>query len=120
MHVLIVDDDPLAGDLAAAVLADAGHDCQVAQGAAEALVQLEADARIALVVSDQQMPGMSGLELFRALRARGCGLPFVLLSGDAPASLRALEPGLAGVLAKDAALEETLPALVSSLAPVRG
>ena len=118
MRILIVDDDPLAGELAAAMLEDAGHDCVLAEDALAALESLTVNEEVGLVISDLNMPLVSGLDLYLELRGRGCAVPFILLTGDDPGPLRAQAPGLAGVLMKDAALEDTLPALVASLGDV--
>ncbi|WP_295385813.1 response regulator [uncultured Thiodictyon sp.] len=116
MHILIVDDDPLAGELVAALLEDQGHECRLAENGIEALEQLGADDGIELVISDLNMPLVSGLDLFAELRERGLALPFVLLTGDDPADILAQTPGLSAALMKDAALEEALPVLVATLA----
>ena len=115
MHILVVDDDPLAGEMAAAILEDAGHECQWVENGVEALEQLAEAPAIDLVISDMNMPLLSGLDLFRELRSQGLMMPFVLLTGDDPASFLAQEPGLAGCLMKDASLEDALPVLVSRL-----
>jgi CheY-like chemotaxis protein len=115
MKILIVDDDPLAGDLAAAVLEDAGHVCRLAEDAGAALEALSADPGLELVVSDMNMPLLSGLDLFQELRGQGLERPFILLSGDDPEPLRAQAPGVAAVLMKDATLEELLPAAVARI-----
>lgn len=115
MLILIVDDDPLAGEMAAAVLEDAGHDCVLAENGAEAMERLAAATEIGLIVSDMNMPLISGLELFQELREQGNQTPFVLLTGDDPGPILATAPELSGVLAKDAALEEALPALVERI-----
>jgi CheY-like chemotaxis protein len=120
MHILIVDDDPLVGELVAAMLSDLGHECRVAGNAIEALEQLDADERIALVISDLNMPLISGLDLFHELGSRGQAVPFVLLTGYDPGPIWAQTPGLAAVLAKDASLEETLPSLVAELSRAKG
>jgi CheY-like chemotaxis protein len=61
------------------------------------------------------MPLVSGIDLFRELRAQGCLLPFILLTGDEPAGLLAQEPRLDACLAKDFTLEEHLPALIGEV-----
>jgi CheY-like chemotaxis protein len=116
MHILIVDDDPLAGELVAALLEDQGHDCRLAENGIEALERLAADDGIELVISDLNMPLVSGLDLLAELRERGQALPFILLTGDDPAAILARTPALTAALMKDAALEEALPALVANLA----
>src|SRR5438132_1786728 len=65
--------------------------------AEEALAQLsQQEAGCDLVVADYKLPGMSGLELYRALRTRNISIPFVLLTG-AGAEYLAVEALKAGV-----------------------
>lgn len=114
MKILIVDDDPFAGEMAAAILESAGHDCRLVEGGVEALETLANEA-FELVISDMNMPLLSGLELFAELRERAIATPFILLSGDDPEPLRAQAPGLADCLMKDATLEDSLPNAVARL-----
>ena len=51
MKILVVDDDPLAAAMIAAVLEDLGHTALLAENAIEAAEQLNADSAIALVIS---------------------------------------------------------------------
>lgn len=116
MRILLVDDDAMAGEMVAAVLEIAGHAVVLAENAVEAGDRLDADDGFDMIVSDMNMPMISGVEFFRALRDDGCQLPFVLLTGDDAADLLAREPRLDGCLTKDASLAETLsPALVAVL-----
>ncbi|MTW19942.1 response regulator [Allochromatium palmeri] len=115
MRILIVDDDPLAGELTLAVLEEAGHSCHLAEHGLEALERLSEDASFELVVSDLHMPLLDGLELFQELRERGLEQPFVLLTGDDPAPLLERAPGLYACLAKDGSLEQHLSALLDQL-----
>ena len=115
MRILVVDDDPLAGEMAAAILEEAGHECLLAENGVEALEKLADEQNIGLVISDMNMPLLSGLDLFQELRSQGFAMPFVLLTGDDPKPFITREPGLAGCLMKDASLEEVLPAWVNRL-----
>ena len=112
MRIMVVDDDPLAGEMAVAILEDAGHECLQAENGIEALEMLAGTDDVGLIVSDMNMPLLSGLELYRELREQGITTPFVLLTGDDPEPLLAQEPGLVACLPKDESLETTLPALV--------
>ncbi|NCA69817.1 MAG: response regulator [Sphingobacteriia bacterium] len=114
MKILIVDDDPFVGEMAAAILACDGHDCRIVEGGVEALETLASET-FELVISDMNMPLMSGLALFAELRERACAIPFILLTGDDPEPLRAEAPGLADCLMKDATLEDSLPKAVARL-----
>ncbi|MBK1648828.1 response regulator [Rhabdochromatium marinum] len=115
MHILVVDDDPLAGEMTVAVLEEAGHTCQFAEHGMQALEALVDPAAFELVVSDMNMPLLSGLELFQEMRSQGLETPFVLLTGDDPEPLRARAPGILACLLKDASMEDSLPRLVEQL-----
>ena len=66
--VLAVDDSPSMRQMIAATLRAAG--CRVIEAAdgAEALARL-ADSPVDVVITDQNMPGIDGLELIRTVRA---------------------------------------------------
>ena len=53
------------------MLEDAGHECLLAENGIAALELLAADAGVELVISDLNMPLVSGLDLFRELRDQG-------------------------------------------------
>jgi len=68
MDVLIVDDEPISRLATAQTLQSAGYGVIVACNAEEALAQLN-QVNLQLVVCDWSMPGMSGLDLCRAIRS---------------------------------------------------
>ena len=115
MNILVVDDDPLAAAMVAAVLEGLGHSVLQAEKAIDAAEQLNAHSNIALVVSDMNMPMVSGIDLFRELRAQGNLMPFILLTGDAPEGLLAQEPRLDACLAKDFSLPDALPTTLAQV-----
>lgn len=115
MRILVVDDDALAGLMTGAILEAAGHDVVLVEDGGAALATLSGDAAIALVVSDMNMPGQNGIELFRALRAGGLGIPFILLTGSEPAALLAAEPRLDACVAKEETIEQVLPLTVADV-----
>lgn len=115
MNILVVDDDPLAAAMVAAVLEGLGHSVLQAENAIDAAEQLNAHSNIALVVSDMNMPMVSGIDLFRELRAQGNLMPFILLTGDAPEGLLAQEPRLDACLTKDFSLDEALPQVIAQV-----
>lgn len=120
MKILVVDDDAMAGEMTAAILEDAGHDIRLAENGMEAIEKLEAEPDIALVVSDMNMPLISGIDLFRTLRDQGIEVPFILLSGDAPEPLKAEEPRLDECLIKDFSIETTLIEAIAKAMARRG
>jgi len=85
-RVLVVDDSRGHRALCARVLADAGYDVQSAPDGRRAW-ELLRDREFDLVVSDGQMPAMSGVELLRRVRADWAlgNLPVILLTAmDGP------------------------------------
>lgn len=119
MRVLIVDDDDFAAAMTAAVLEDGGHEAVIVDGGVAAVETLAADPAFDAVISDMNMPLISGLELFETLREGGCVLPFILLSGDDPQVLQRREPRLDACIAKDGNLEQSLASALANLCSVR-
>ena len=67
-RVLIVDDDANTRLLVTTLLRHAGHDPVEAADGIEGLARAR-EARLDLIIFDLSMPGMSGMEFVRALRA---------------------------------------------------
>ncbi|QYJ06537.1 response regulator [Qipengyuania flava] len=81
-HVLIVDDDEIVAEIAAGALIDAGHACGWVTSGEEALSLLKW-RRPDLLLLDQDMPGMTGGQVLRALRSseRNYDLPVIMFTG---------------------------------------
>jgi len=80
--ILVVEDDRALRDLLRITLEGSGYAVLAAADAAEALRLAEPPGRaIALLVSDVTMPGMTGPDLARRLRAGRAGLEVLLVSG---------------------------------------
>ena len=81
-RILIVEDNADVGAFATQLLAELGHQTQLAANGLEALEVIEAQADdFDLVFSDVVMPGMTGIELAQELRRRRPQLRVVLTSG---------------------------------------
>ena len=115
MRILVVDDDAMAGEITGAILEELGHEVILAEDGIAAASKLNADEAIEMIISDMNMPMISGIDLFRELREQGCTLPFILLTGDKPEKLLAQEPRLDACVLKDFGLEETLPQVMSDV-----
>ncbi|ARO57420.1 hybrid sensor histidine kinase/response regulator [Methylorubrum zatmanii] len=82
MTVLVVDDDPLVLMNISAMLEDLGHEVLEATSGQQALRILRRSAEtVDLVITDQIMPGMTGVQLIEAIRAAHAELPVILASG---------------------------------------
>eukprot|EP01037_Dinobryon_pediforme_P026781 gene26781-29415_t len=91
--VLVDDDDDLRGAVAQ-ILELAGHRVLPFAAARPALAVLDADFA-GVVLTDVRMPGMDGIELFRAARVRDPDLPVLLMTGhgDVAMAVQALKDG---------------------------
>jgi len=78
-RLLIVDDEELVLNLFAAALGER-YECETALNAHEAL-RLLAERPFALVLSDVQMPGLSGIELLRKIVSDFPDVAVVMVSG---------------------------------------
>jgi PAS domain S-box-containing protein len=117
-RVLVVDDlDPVRGALAEG-LRELGYEVLEASSAAEALARFDAvGATIDAVVTDNVMPGRSGVDLVVDLLARRPGLPMILMSGDLRGQdLTRLAPEVR-LLAKPFTLDSLGDQLAALLAP---
>ncbi len=84
--LLVVDDDPLVLASTSSMLEDLGHTAVEAASGRQALEILRAGAKVDLVLTDQGMPGMTGLQLAAELRQLRPNLPVLLASGYAEAA----------------------------------
>jgi PAS domain S-box-containing protein len=85
--ILCVDDDPLVLTNTVAMLEDFGHTAIAASSGRQALNVLREENAIDLVIADQVMPGMTGMELAKAIWAEWPKLSIILASGFAEAPI---------------------------------
>jgi PAS domain S-box-containing protein len=107
---LLVDDEELVRMSTADMLADLGFAVKEAASAEEALRLIDDGLEIDVLVTDHLMPGMTGVDLVRALHRRHPSAPALIISGYAetdsiaPDLLRLAKPfrqaDLAATLAK--------------------
>ena len=106
--ILVVDDEP---DVETLFRQQFRHDIRAgrftmefAQSAPAALERITnaADASIILILSDINMPGMSGLELLPKAKAMRPDVPIIMITayGDADTKQKALENGAEALLTK--------------------
>ena len=78
--ILCVDDEETPRTLRSLILQKQGYKVVTAASGAEALELLNR-ANIDLVLSDQMMPGMTGTELTKSVKAMRPAMPVILISG---------------------------------------
>ncbi|MFZ2448076.1 MAG: response regulator [Syntrophobacteraceae bacterium] len=100
-RVLVVDDDEDLLFLISEYLDAYGFDFDIANSAALARRRLK-EFRYDAIISDLNMPGETGLDLFRHVSARYPELPFVLMTGcpDSRVKREALRLGVSGYVEK--------------------
>jgi PAS domain S-box-containing protein len=112
--ILAVDDDELVLSNTVAMLEELGHRPLGATSATQALAILRAAPHVDLVMTDQAMPGMTGVELATTIKTEWPDMPVVIATGFAELS------GTAGTrfnkLAKPFKLDDLARVVVESTA----
>jgi|AraplaMF_Col_mMF_1032025.scaffolds.fasta_scaffold00066_13 CheY-like chemotaxis protein len=106
--VLIVDDDLAVRESLAMVMEAFGFRAQTATNGAEGLKAVEAEAPSA-IITDLQMPEMTGFELISALRRTATGIPVIAISGSDVDAAR--EMGVAAAFHKPLPVLEMIEAV---------
>jgi two-component system response regulator FixJ len=99
--VYVIDDDDAARDSLQFLLETAGLSAKTFETAAAFLKNLPASDS-GCVITDVRMPGMTGIELLKALKARAFPLPVIVITGhgDVPLAVDAMREGAADFLEK--------------------
>jgi DNA-binding response OmpR family regulator len=79
VKILVIEDDAKTAQAVRRGLAAEGYDAAVARTGEEGFFQLNGEA-FDLVVLDWMLPGRDGIEILKALRARGTKTPVLLLT----------------------------------------
>lgn len=83
--VLLIDDDLVSREVTATLLTMNGYTVHMAENGSAAITMLAAGlCRPGLILMDAQMPGLSGVELIRELRASCRGARLYVVSGSGP------------------------------------
>ena len=80
LRILVVDDQEVICELIAECLKGEGHSTSIAADGRQALDLFRASP-VDLVLTDQSMPGMNGVQLAGAIKAHSPGTPVILLTG---------------------------------------
>jgi FixJ family two-component response regulator len=110
--ISIVDDDLLVREATADLVSSLGYQALTFQSAEEFLQTGQAN-QTSCLITDLQMPGLSGLELQERLGAQGCGVPIIFITAFPKDSVRqrALAGGAVAFLSKPYKEEMLIEAL---------
>jgi DNA-binding NtrC family response regulator len=100
--VLIVEDDNAMAQMCAKLIRRRGHNVVIAASGQDALAMVREARDIDVVITDVQMPKMSGMQLVARLHALDATLPIILMTGYAQllSPSEALEIGAADYIMK--------------------
>lgn len=115
-NVLVVDDTPLQRDIASQILRTVdGWTVHTATGGESALLMLR-DLPVDVIVSDLQMPEVSGLDLLEAVHESFPHIPLIIMTarGSEETAVEALQKGAASYVPKSHLMRD-LVATVSSV-----
>jgi FixJ family two-component response regulator len=112
----IVDDDASVRSATAAILESVGFETAPFDSS-EAFLESGADAAVACLIADVRLPGMSGLDLQRRLRAAGSSVTVIVVTfgGDDEIRRRAFEGGAAAFFVKPFACDDLIEAVAAAL-----
>ena len=96
-RILVVEDDPDIRQLNSEVLIQHGYQVDTAEDGDAGWQMLRA-SHYDLLITDNNMPKVTGVDLIKKLRSASLTLPVILASGSAPANTELLQ--LAAILPK--------------------
>jgi CheY-like chemotaxis protein len=116
--ILIVDDEPTVLAMIGEMIAAFGYRPITATNGVAAL-QVAAQDRVDLIISDINMPGISGLELLGRIKQESPGIPVFLMSGDHDALVMAARTSqVDGILSKPFFVEDLNRMIERALNPL--
>jgi RNA polymerase sigma factor (sigma-70 family) len=114
--VFVIDDDPAIREAIRNLIRSVGMRVETFASAQEFMGSHRPDAPACLVL-DVRMPGLSGLDLQRALSEAGVTVPIIFITGhgDIPMSVRAMKAGAVEFLTKPFRDQDLLDAITQAI-----
>jgi two-component system NtrC family response regulator len=115
--ILVVDDEPNYLVVLSELLRDEGFEVFTAPGGAEAL-DIARNNDLDMVITDMQMPGMSGMELLTELKKLNDELPVLIITAYAEVhkAVTAMQAGAYSYLAKPFSNDELIVTINKAVA----
>lgn len=116
MHIVLVEDNEMLASGIKKVLSDEGHAVDHIANGAEA-DEFLASEKADLAIVDVRLPGMSGIEIVKSIRARGDSMPVLVLTamGELSDKVEGLDAGADDYIVKPVEMDE-IKARVRALA----
>ncbi len=119
-RILVAEDDPEMLEIIIEVLRSDGYEVQGANDGGRMLVQLTKGEKynyndVDLIISDINMPIVTGIQIVETLRVAHCDVPIILMTGFGDARTRTHAESLGAVLFDKPFGIEDLRAVVSGL-----
>ena len=120
-NIFLVDDDAAVCDALSVFLESSGYSVRSFHSAETFLEETE-DAAEGVMLLDQHMTGMSGLELQTELAKRDIALPIIFITGDGDVqmSVKAIKAGAINFLEKPFSNEDLLASIREAFLRARG
>jgi DNA-binding response OmpR family regulator len=121
MTLLIVDDEPHIRHMMRLTLEAAGHRVEEAADGEDALVRFGDERQYDLIVLDQKLPGIDGLQTLRRIKEQAPGAPVLMVTAFASVELavEAMKLGATDFLRKPMTPEVLRSAVAAALASGR-
>jgi two-component system, LuxR family, response regulator FixJ len=118
MTVALIEDDEAVLDSLGLLLEDRGLSVRRFTSAEVFLASMRDDEAPGCIVSDVRLPGLSGLELQRALKAEGIDVPVILITGhgDIAMAVTAMKEGAFDFVEKPYDAERLIAGIAKALA----
>ncbi|SOD74510.1 two-component system chemotaxis response regulator CheY [Jatrophihabitans sp. GAS493] len=116
MHLIVADDSAVMRRIVVRALRHGGFDCEVTEASDGAeLVELVINGSPDLVLSDWNMPNVTGIEALRTIRARGSDVPFGFVTSERSDAMRqqAADAGAAFLVGKPFTPEDLREAIAA-------
>jgi CheY-like chemotaxis protein len=114
LKILVIEDDAVVRDVLCDILSSMGHEVQNAPDGMRGIARLESEhGAVDVVLTDLQMPGMTGWDVAHAVKSGWPQVKVALLTADPEAPARASEHPVDVVLSKPLALMELSTALTN-------
>lgn len=110
LKILVADDDSFVREMLCAILESEGYIVETASNGTEALSTYRKEKKFDLIISDMNMPEMSGLEIIKEIRGNDNKVPIIILTGNNEISIAidALKSGANDYLLKDENIQDVI------------